>query len=360
MSREGVVWLAVACVLFFAGRATVRAVLGEPPPAGPPGDERAPGEPEPPGIGASGAPSRAVASPLVQPGEPRELEVQESWEARYFPPIPYEPEVERASLIKGRRLAGKSPAGVADMVVIPAGEAPLGDDALRGARPQRQVRVAAFRIDKTEVTMAAFAAYVSAERAQAPFAPDPWAAPYRFVGNEPPPGHHDHPVVLVTRDEARSYCGHLGKRLPTEEEWERAARGDRGGRYPWGNRWDSLKTNVVTRLSGPLRRASEWEAFAASFAGDRIETAAVGTHPEDASPFGVLDMAGNVSEWVEGTFGAPEGADPADHPAFGRNFAVVRGNAWGNRDYSAPLAVRYPYEAARKDIMIGFRCAASL
>lgn len=370
MRREPLLWCAAASLAIFAGRYGVRAVLGEPPPPAAAGDERAPGEPESPGLGPSdgaepgGEGSDGAPRAGGEPPEAVETEAQESWERRYFPVPPFEPEVERAALIRGRavppapRPAADTVLTPGEMVLIPAGEALLGDDALAGARPARRVLLPAYRIDRTEVTMAAYADYVRSARAAPPFAPDAWAAPYRFDGTEPPAGAGEHPVVLVTRDEARAYCEHVGKRLPTEDEWERAARGDAGARYPWGNRWDSLRTNVVTRLSGPLRSAEEWERFAETFAGDRRETLPVGSQPQDVSPFGVLDMAGNVSEWVEGTFHPVPGAPPGDHPAFGHAFAVARGNAWGNRDYSAPLAVRYPFEAGRRDIMLGFRCAA--
>jgi formylglycine-generating enzyme required for sulfatase activity len=368
-----------AVVLGLLGPVVMRAILGDPPPPGPPIDFVAPGEPESPGLGpatpaaeAPGADPRSGprGGPGRGPDERRSADGPgpeapggdgaDSWEAEYFPVVPYEAEPRPVTLAELRfGPAPTVPPGPAAMIRIPAGSTRIGDDALAGSRPARPFAMPAFEIDETEVTCHAYQAFLVAKGLEGPWVPDEWGAAYRWTGTTYPPGAASHPVVLVTHAEAEAYCAHLGKRLPTEAEWERAARGDASLRYPWGPEWDSLRTNVVSRRAGALRDASDFDRFAAAFtaAPGTLETRPVGTVAGDVSPFGVRDLAGNVSEWVAGTFGPYPGAPPKDRKGFGRGLRVARGNAWGNRDYSSPVANRYPHEPEHRDVLIGFRCA---
>jgi iron(II)-dependent oxidoreductase len=159
------------------------------------------------------------------------------------------------------------------MVEIPAGEFTMGNDAGDDdEKPAHTVPLEAFEMDMFEVTNADFAKF--------------------------------HPVVKVTWDDADAYCQWAGKRLPTEAEWEKAAKGEEGLLYPWGNEWDPAKAN--TKESG--------------FRG----TVAVGSFAEGASPYGVFDMAGNVWEWMADWYQSYPGSTYQSE-YFGEKFKVTRG-----------------------------------
>jgi formylglycine-generating enzyme required for sulfatase activity len=130
----------------------------------------------------------------------------------------------------------------------------------------------------------------------------------------------DHPMVRVSWEEAKAYCAWAGVTLPTEAQWEKAARGTDGRKYPWGNDWDSSKCQC----------SKEKVADAGS-------TSAVGSYPEGTSPYGVLDMAGNVWEWCEDWYDkdycktAPSN-DPPGPSSSPEGYRALRGGAW-NDDY---------------------------
>ena len=158
-------------------------------------------------------------------------------------------------------------------VFVPAGEflmGPAEDDytAKSVEKPQHRVYLDAYWIDRTEVTKAQYQQCVAARKCRAP----------SCVGTRV----DEHPVVCVSWQDAADYCAWAGKRLPTEAEWEKAARGTDGRKYPWGNEApDCGRLNFFFR-SKPCVES----------------TSAVGAFPSGASPYGALDMAGNVSEWV--------------------------------------------------------------
>ena len=152
----------------------------------------------------------------------------------------------------------------APMVLVPAGEFLMGSEVWDHTMPVRRVYLDAFYIDTYEVTNALYQRFMQATGRQAPAS---WH-------NSP-----NQPVVGVSWHAARAYCQWADKRLPTEAEWEKAARGTDGRTYPWGNQWHHTKVN--TRLSGKLGKPTP-----------------VGSYEADRSPYGVYDMAGNVGEWV--------------------------------------------------------------
>jgi formylglycine-generating enzyme required for sulfatase activity len=222
------------------------------------------------------------------------------------------------------------------MVEIPAGVTVMGSDAGDPEdAPAHQVDLAAFEIDKFEVTNADFEVFVQAT-GHVTDAEQAGKKNWRDSFGE---GKENHPVVRVTWNDASAYCTWLDKRLPTEAEWEKAARGTEGVRYPWGNEWDPAKAN--TKASG-LRG-----------------TSAVGSFGAGASPYGVEDMAGNVWEWTADWYQAYPGNTIAD-AYYGETCRVTRGGGWFDDE---PQVVAYnrncadPVKTAIDEL--GFRCARS-
>lgn len=232
--------------------------------------------------------------------------------------------------------AGKTPSGAdlisVEMIDIPDGPFNMGSDADGpDAKPPHQVQVADFKIDKFEVTNADFKKFVDATgyKSDAEKSGDkPWSA---FAE-----GKDNHPVVKVSWNDAGAFCKWAGKRMPTEAEWEKAARGTDGLAYPWGNDWDPKKVNG--KDSG-LRG-----------------TTAVGSYPAGASPLGVMDMAGNVWEWT-GSVADHYPGNTTTSKLYGSALYIVRGGGWF--DVKEQLATYYRNSAvptsANDDL--GFRCA---
>ena len=221
------------------------------------------------------------------------------------------------------------------MVLIPAGEFLMGaDDGLPNVRPMRRVQLSSFWIDRHEVTNAQYRRCVEAGICSPPKTREAFDDSQRT----------NHPVTNVTWTQARVYCQWLGKRLPTEAEWEKAARGADGRRYPWGNGEEAIKTWLKER---DPRSGSNGPA-------------PVGSVPETASPYGVDDLVGNVWEWVKDWYAedfymmAPS-HDPQGPPR--GSFRVLRGGDWSQ----SPLELRASYrgwdEMTYWGPTLGFRCA---
>jgi formylglycine-generating enzyme required for sulfatase activity len=138
---------------------------------------------------------------------------------------------------------------------------------------------------------------------------------------------NSHPINCVDWNQAKTFCEWTGKRLPTEAEWEKAARGTDKRTYPWGNEWDAKKANV----------SGDADGFA--------ETAPVGSFPAGASPFHALDMSGNVWEWT------------ADWDDKEQKYRVLRGGSWLDKAWYVRVAYRLRYEPGIWLVPIGFRCA---
>lgn len=226
-------------------------------------------------------------------------------------------------------------------VLIPEGNFMMGsDDEHPDAKPQHQVYVEAFRIGKHEVSNEEYKQFTDATGHKVPYVETDWADPYNWnpVTRAYPAGKARYPVVLVSWDDAKAYCHWAGKRLPTEAEWEKAARGTDGRRYPWGDGWDHTKANT--------------------FEGGRGETSPVGMYPEGASPYGALDIAGNVWEWTESKY-EPYPGNPYWTEMFEKDRRVLRGGSWretgkakGKINPDGPVSVSYG------SVTTAFRCAA--
>jgi formylglycine-generating enzyme required for sulfatase activity len=222
---------------------------------------------------------------------------------------------------------------VAEMMVeIPAGEFTMGNDGGDDdEKPAHAVTLEAFEIDMFEVTNADFAKFVE-ETGYQTEAEKAGEAGWRAYTE----GKDNHPVVKVTWNDADAYCQWAGKRLPTEAEWEKAARGEEGFVYPWGNEWDPAKAN--TKESG--------------FRG----TVAVGSFAEGASSYGVFDMAGNVWEWMADWYQPyPDSAYQSEY--YGEKFKVTRGGGWFQEENLVTTSNRSATDPSAANDDLGFRCA---
>lgn len=209
-------------------------------------------------------------------------------------------------------------------------------ESYREESPQHRVAMAAFAIAATPVTNALYEAYVAAAGARAPL---PWRGPTA------PPALRDHPVVDISWHEAVSFCAWLSRALspasfalPSEAQWERAARGDGGLAFPWGA--DPRPELANTREGGAAG------------------TTPVGAYPAGASPWGALDMAGNVWEWTA-SLDALYPYDPGDgrEAAGGAGRRIMRGGCYANPLGYARCACRFRLPPATRNEFTGLRLA---
>ncbi|KPL83543.1 hypothetical protein ADN01_08080 [Levilinea saccharolytica] len=226
------------------------------------------------------------------------------------------------------------------MVYVPAGEFWMGSDksadpqAYDDELPQHKVYLDSFWIDQTEITNAQYARCV----ADGACTPPAYTRSYTRDSYYGSSQFDNYPVINVDWNQASAYCAWAGRRLPTEAEWEKAARGTDGRIYPWGNQTPN----------GQLANFGSYEK----------DTTAVGQYPSGASPYGALDMAGNVWEWVADWYGDyPSGAvsNPAG-PDSGQ-YRVYRGGSWNYGSFDIRSASRDWGNPDARDVSIGFRCA---
>jgi len=227
-----------------------------------------------------------------------------------------------ARLAPGTRI---NPKDGAEMVFIPAGAFLMGDEDQRD-NPRRKVTLSGYYIYKNLVTVAMYEKFCQQEHRTMPPSPSfnaDWSK-------------KDHPIVNVSWDDAMAYCRWAGVTLPTEAQWEKAARGTEGRKYPWGDRFDSSKLWCSTEKYG-----------------DAGGTAPVGSFPSGVSPYGVLDMVGNVWQWCLDYYDEdfPKGRlasrpDPVNDSVGKKETRVLRGGSWtfndpyifraGYRDWDTP------------------------
>ncbi|MGE0884662.1 MAG: SUMF1/EgtB/PvdO family nonheme iron enzyme [Blastocatellales bacterium] len=214
-----------------------------------------------------------------------------------------------------------------DMVAIPGGDFMMGrDNGSDYEHPAHKISVSPFFIDKYEITNEQYADFVRLNNRN---------APKNWINGAPLPGQDKFPVIYVSWYDARDYCLSRGKRLPTEEEWEFAARGRDNLLYPYGNEWrpDLSSASPSPEQIGKL--------------------SPVGSFPRGASPFGVMDMAGNVAEWTASDYKPYPGsrAKPDD------GNKVMRGGSFINLPSQQTATDRFFNFPSRTFEFVGFRCA---
>jgi len=255
-----------------------------------------------------------------------------------------------------------SPKDNATMVYVPAGQFSMGSEfGLLDEKPVHIVQLDAFWLDRTEVTNKMYRKCVQAEKC---------AEPSNLLYYNDPQ-YSNHPVVFVSWTNAVTYCSSVDRRLPTEAEWEKAAiwdpRTNQKLVYPWGNEYDCSKGNFddETELDSSLMQNGSISCDGYS------RTAPVGSFPEGASPYGALDMAGNVWEWVHDAFigvdpfnthtqnyyASSPTRNPRGVPPASTGYRGLRGGSWnwiydyGRSAYRLGFGKDDTYDG------VGFRCA---
>lgn len=225
-----------------------------------------------------------------------------------------------------------NPVDNARLLFIPAGEFQVGsNDGYHDESPVHMVDLDAYWMYETEVTNAQFAQFVG-------------ETGHNNAGSSNDASLAQHPVTNVSWNDAVAYCRWVGGRLPTEAEWEKAARGTDGRTYPWGDTWNARNASSVERVDGYQR------------------TAPVGRFPGGVSPYGLQDMAGNVWEWVADWYASDYYSNsPASNPTgpASGEYRVARGGSWYDRGGNLKSAVRSYIAPVGTFDNVGFRCASS-
>jgi formylglycine-generating enzyme required for sulfatase activity len=238
-----------------------------------------------------------------------------------------------------------------DMVFIPAGEFIMGnDDGDDDEKPERTVYLDAFCMDKYEVTNTQYQECVDAGACNPP---ERTSSPSHLSYYDNPE-FADYPVIWVSWDDAQAYCKWRGKRLPTEAEWEKAARGTDERLWPWGNSEpDESKLNLCD-----VNCVYDWKE--PHIDDGYADTAPVGSFEAGISPYGVYNMGGNVREWTADWYlpdyyrNAPK-RNPRG-PSSGEGM-VLRGGSWRSNISVTRSTYRLWYDPTVKDEYVGFRCA---
>jgi sulfatase modifying factor 1 len=233
------------------------------------------------------------------------------------------------------------------MAMIPGGEFLMGTplsnrDGGRDEYPQRRISLDAFYLDVYEVTNSRYLEFITATRHRLPEHPHDSRLTL-WKGSTVPDPFKDHPIVNVDWQDAADYCRWAGKRLPSEAEWERAARGTTGRRFPWG---EAEPTRSFANYLNQWRNGAGLEP--------------VGGHPQGASQEGVHDLEGNVWEWVADWYDARyyehgPTRNPQGPPEGTRK--VIRGSGWESEAPQLRAAHRLSSDPKNRNNTLGFRCA---
>lgn len=252
-------------------------------------------------------------------------------------------------------LPGAETAGLDDtLVTVPGGEYLLGSDepdALDNERPAYAATVAAFAIERYPVTQARFRKFIEADgyRTRDYWSEEGWAWRERSGTVRPlywRTGLDDRPVCGVSHYEAEAFCRFVGRRLPSEQEWECAAgaplAGREAGPYPWGKAAPSVRT--------------------CNFDGRRGWVSPVTSHEAGASPYRCADMLGNTWEWTATRFAPHAGFSPYPYEGYSQNYFdgrhyVMRGGSWATRPWVLRRSFRNWYLPHLRELFVGFRCA---
>ena len=227
------------------------------------------------------------------------------------------------------------PTNTGSMVLIPGGEFIMGsNERWDDEAPEYIESVEKFYIDAYEVTNAEYEKFTYDTKRE---------VPYHWSNGKVPKNKKNHPVIYVNWYDAEGYCKWEGKRLPTEQEWEKAARGESGNIYPWGNTWTIDKSNHPYKGS--------------------TGTEPVGSYPNGTSPYGLYDMSGNVWEWVD-SFYLPHPGNNINRGEYGTDKRVLKGGSWFDClsygcGLSAPTFNRSFFTPEVRNNSFGFRCAKS-
>jgi formylglycine-generating enzyme required for sulfatase activity len=263
------------------------------------------------------------------------------------------------------------------LLYVPAGDFTMGSDAdaalaecqkfrsdcqrdwFTDEEPPHTVNLDAFWIDQTEVTNKIYSLCVQAGACKEPTSKGS-STRSSYYGNA---DYDNYPVIYVDWNMAKTYCEWAGRRLPTEAEWEKAARwspplpvGEGGGEgealtYPWDNDFDGTRVNFCDKnCSFSWADKNSDDGY--------TDTAPVGSYPGGASPYGALDMAGNVWEWVEDWYDAYPG-NTTSNSSYGTTYRVLRGGSWFYLNLVVRSAYRGSYDPTITDDNYGFRCALS-
>jgi len=223
-----------------------------------------------------------------------------------------------------------------DVITIPSGTFTMGTSGGED-NPLHEVTLSSFEIDRFEITNRKYRACVEAGCCSAPQYDGSYTGREPYYGN---PEYDDYPVIFVNWNQAMEYCSGLGKALPTEAQWEKAARGEDGRTYPWG---ESSPTSTNANFNSPID-------------GD---TDRVGSRPAGDSPYGLSDMAGNVWEWVKDWYSKDYYLNsPANDPEGPENGVakVARGGGFGSHSQEIRTYYRGSFHPEEAFSNLGFRC----
>jgi formylglycine-generating enzyme required for sulfatase activity len=221
------------------------------------------------------------------------------------------------------------------MVLVSGGKFIMGsNERWDDEAPEHIESVDQFHIDLYEVTNAEYEKFTRNTKRE---------VPYHWSNGIVPKNKKNHPVIYVNWYDAKEYCKWKGKRLPTEQEWEKAARGESGNIYPWGNTW------AIDKSNHPYKGSTGTEP--------------VGSYPRGKSPYGLYDMSGNVWEWVD-SFYLPHPGNNINRGEYGTDKRVLKGGSWFDClsygcGLSAPTFNRSFFTPEVRNNSFGFRCAKS-